>query len=174
MLTNVSAAMENDKNDPLSARDPRVNERSNDPLLMNTEAYSAYYSEASMWDKILKYGRHAGISVIYAGLLLYYLLQKEGLPVQVKAAILGARGYFIIPADVLPDIFVCPVKDRVNQDLPAHSRFHARLNYPVLRSGVAFLSPNAGYHLAANSTALFEHLATPSSVHRRKSAFGPH
>jgi uncharacterized membrane protein YkvA (DUF1232 family) len=106
MLANVPAAMENDKNDPLSARDPPGNELPNDSLLKNTEAYSAYYSEASLWDKILKYGRHAGISVIYAGLLLYYLLQKEGLPIQVKVAILGALGYFIMPADVLPDIFM--------------------------------------------------------------------
>jgi uncharacterized membrane protein YkvA (DUF1232 family) len=98
--------MENVKNDPSFARVPPQNELSNDQLSMNTEAYSAYYSEASLWDKILKYGRHAGISVIYAGLLLYYLLQKDGLPVQVKAAILGALGYFIIPTDLLPDIFV--------------------------------------------------------------------
>ena len=69
-------------------------------------AYSAYYSEASLWKKILKYGRKAGISVIYAGLLLYYLLQKEGLPLRVKAAIIGALGYFILPIDALPDMLV--------------------------------------------------------------------
>lgn len=106
MLTNVHATMENVKNDPVSARVPPQHELSIDQMSMNTEAYSAYYSEASLWDKILKYGRHAGVSVIYAGLLLYYLLQKEGLPLQVKAAILGALGYFIIPTDMLPDIFL--------------------------------------------------------------------
>ena len=44
--------------------------------------------------------------MIYAGLLLYYLLQKEGLPLHVKAAIIGALGYFILPVDALPDVLV--------------------------------------------------------------------
>lgn len=74
--------------------------------VFNGHAYTACYSEASLWNKILKYGRKAGVSVIYGGLLLYYLLQKEGLPLQVKAAIIGALGYFIMPVDMLPDIFV--------------------------------------------------------------------
>ena len=88
--------MENYKNDSVFSSD--VWQRFND------HAYSAYYSEPSLWNKMLKYGRKAGISVIYAGLLLYYLLQKEGLPLQVKAAIIGALGYFILPIDVLPDV----------------------------------------------------------------------
>lgn len=90
--------MENYKNDSIISPDSRP--------IFNNRAYSAYYSEASLWNKILKYGRNAGISVIYAGLLLYYLLQKESLPLQVKVAIIGALGYFILPFDALPDIFV--------------------------------------------------------------------
>ncbi len=79
--------------------------RSSDGLqLFSDRAYSSYYSEASLWNKVLKYGRKAGISVIYAGLLLYYLLQKEDLPLHVKAAIIGALGYFILPVDMIPDI----------------------------------------------------------------------
>lgn len=88
--------MENYKNDSIGS--------SNDRQTFSDRAYSSYYSEASLWNKILKYGRKAGISVIYAGLLLYYLLQKENLPLQVKAAIIGALGYFILPVDVIPDI----------------------------------------------------------------------
>lgn len=90
--------MENCKNDSIVSADGRQ--------LFNDRLYSAYYSESSLWNKILKYGRKAGISVIYAGLLLYYLLQKEDLPIQVKAAIIGALGYFILPIDVLPDVIV--------------------------------------------------------------------
>jgi uncharacterized membrane protein YkvA (DUF1232 family) len=90
--------MENYKNDSIFSPDGRQN--------FNDHAYSAYYSESSLWNKIIKYGRKAGISVIYAGLLLYYLLQKEGLPLRVKAAIIGALGYFILPVDVLPDVIV--------------------------------------------------------------------
>jgi uncharacterized membrane protein YkvA (DUF1232 family) len=88
--------MENYKNDTGPSQDGQQ--------FFNDLAYSAYYSESSLWNKILKYGRKAGISVIYAGLLLYYLLQKEGLPIRVKAAIIGALGYFILPIDVIPDV----------------------------------------------------------------------
>ncbi len=90
--------METYKNDSICSSDSLQ--------VFSDHAYSSYYSEASLWNKILKYGRKAGISVIYAGLLLYYLLQKEDLPLQVKAAIIGALGYFILPIDVLPDIIV--------------------------------------------------------------------
>ncbi len=88
--------MENYKNDSMHPSDCRQ--------IFSDRAYSSYYSEASLWNKVLKYGRKAGISVIYAGLLLYYLLQKENLPLHVKAAIIGALGYFILPVDVIPDI----------------------------------------------------------------------
>jgi len=45
----------------------------------------------------------AGKKIIYAALLLYYTLQKDNVPVKVKAVIIGALGYFIAPLDVIPD-----------------------------------------------------------------------
>lgn len=82
------------------------NEQIKPPEGPSINKYSSYYSDASLWGKVHKYGRKAGISVTYAGLLLYYLLQKEGLPLRVKAAIIGALGYFIVPTDMLPDILL--------------------------------------------------------------------
>ena len=36
-------------------------------------------------------------------LTLYYLLQDEQVPVQQKAYIIGALGYFILPFDIIPE-----------------------------------------------------------------------
>ncbi|CAM5410360.1 hypothetical protein C2I17_16390 [Niallia circulans] len=65
-----------------------------------------HYSEKKFWSKIAKFGKKAGSSVVYAVLLLYYTLQKPNVPKKVKATIIGALGYFILPLDLLPDFLV--------------------------------------------------------------------
>lgn len=65
--------------------------------------YSKSYSEKSLFDKIKKFAQKAGINVVYAVLLLYYALQKTGIPAWAKAAIVGSLGYFIVPVDAIPD-----------------------------------------------------------------------
>lgn len=66
--------------------------------------FSKVYSEQSFWDKLLKYAKEAGLKVIYIALLLYYTLQNPEVPKWAKGVIMGALGYFIVPADALPDI----------------------------------------------------------------------
>ena len=39
-----------------------------------------------------------------SALILYYTLQRKDLPARTRAIILGALGYLILPADVVPDI----------------------------------------------------------------------
>jgi uncharacterized membrane protein YkvA (DUF1232 family) len=68
------------------------------------EKHAEHYSEDKLWKKIQRFAKKAGASVIYVVLILYYTLQKPELPVRVKATILGALGYFILPIDVIPDI----------------------------------------------------------------------
>jgi uncharacterized membrane protein YkvA (DUF1232 family) len=68
--------------------------------------YASHFSEGAFTGKARRYGRQAGISAIYAGLLLFYLLKKPGLPWKVRMAIAGALGYFILPFDMLPDFIV--------------------------------------------------------------------
>lgn len=65
-----------------------------------------HYSDSKFWDKLKKYAKKAGASVVYAVLLLYYTLQKPEVPAKTKAVIIGALGYFILPLDLIPDFAV--------------------------------------------------------------------
>ena len=65
-----------------------------------------YYTESKFWDKLKKFGKKAGSSVVYAVLLLYYTLQKPEVPKKTKAIIIGALGYFILPVDLIPDMML--------------------------------------------------------------------
>ncbi|WP_432664878.1 DUF1232 domain-containing protein [Wukongibacter baidiensis] len=71
--------------------------------LMENE-YSKNYSKDLLFDKILKTAQKAGINVIYAGLLLFYTLQKPVIPKWAKATIISSLGYFISPIDAITDI----------------------------------------------------------------------
>ncbi|WP_404333282.1 YkvA family protein [Mesobacillus maritimus] len=66
--------------------------------------HEQHFSNEGLWNKIQRYSKKAGSTVIYAVLLLYYTLQKPEIPLKVKATIAGALGYFILPIDLIPDI----------------------------------------------------------------------
>lgn len=70
------------------------------------EAAGKNFSEDKFWDKLKKFAKKAGASVVYAVLLLYYTLQKPEVPAKAKAIIIGALGYFILPFDLIPDVAV--------------------------------------------------------------------
>ena len=65
--------------------------------------YSKEYSRDAFFDKIKKSAQKAGITVIYAGLLLFYVLQAPLTPRWAQATIVGALGYLISPIDAIPD-----------------------------------------------------------------------
>jgi len=69
----------------------------------NYEKYQKDYSESEFWDKVRKVAKKAGVKVIYAALLLYYVLRNPATSAADRAKILGALGYFIIPMDLIPD-----------------------------------------------------------------------
>lgn len=68
--------------------------------------HEEHFSEEKFWNKVQKFSKKAGTSVVYAVLLLYYTLQKPDVPLKVKATIVGALGYFILPLDLIPDLAV--------------------------------------------------------------------
>ena len=65
--------------------------------------YRPYYNKEALGDKLLKSARTAGIKVVYAVLLLYYVLIAGKTPIGDRLKIAGALGYFILPTDILPD-----------------------------------------------------------------------
>ena len=65
--------------------------------------YAKNYSEDGFWNKITSVLKSAGLVTLYKALQLYYVLQESSCPAHIKAAILGALGYFILPIDVVPD-----------------------------------------------------------------------
>ena len=66
--------------------------------------YRKHYSESGLLSKIGKVCKRAGIKAIYLVLLLYYVLKDKKTPFDQKAIIVGALGYFIFPADLIPDL----------------------------------------------------------------------
>ena len=66
--------------------------------------YQSNYSESALWDKLAEFGKKAGAKIVYKVLILYYVLDSPHLSLEDKLLIYGALGYFILPADLIPDI----------------------------------------------------------------------
>ncbi len=67
------------------------------------EKYRKHYDEGKFGAKLPKVARKAGSKLVYAVLLLYYVLQSPGVTKADKTKIYGALGYFLLPLDILPD-----------------------------------------------------------------------
>jgi uncharacterized membrane protein YkvA (DUF1232 family) len=67
------------------------------------QKFAQYFSESDFWQKVKEVGRKIGIKMSYAALLLFYTLRSSEVPGKIKAIIIGALGYFILPADFMPD-----------------------------------------------------------------------
>lgn len=65
--------------------------------------YNRHYDEDSFWKKLKHLASNVGSKVLYPALQLYYLLQAKNVPVKAKTLIVGALGYLILPADLVPD-----------------------------------------------------------------------
>lgn len=67
------------------------------------ELFTGFYSPESLFSKIGSVAKAAGVKVIYAALLLYYALSDKEVSLKDKVIVIGALGYFILPADLIPD-----------------------------------------------------------------------
>lgn len=65
--------------------------------------YGRHYEESGFWRKLRRVAAQVGAKVLYPALQLYYLLESKDVPVKVKTLIIGALGYLILPADLVPD-----------------------------------------------------------------------
>ena len=68
------------------------------------QKYSKYYSEKSLWEKIKKFSKAAGVQVIYAALLLYYAMSDKNTSIKSRLLIAASLGYFILPTDAIFDL----------------------------------------------------------------------
>ena len=67
------------------------------------EKYQVNYSENKLLRKLSSAAKWAGAKVVYAVLLLYYILRSPNISVADKSKIYGALGYFILPTDLVLD-----------------------------------------------------------------------
>ncbi len=65
--------------------------------------YERHYDENGFWKKVKHLAAQVGAKVLYPALQLYYVLQSNNVPVKAKTLIIGALGYLILPADLVPD-----------------------------------------------------------------------
>lgn len=66
--------------------------------------FERHYSEQSFWGKLGAVASKAGKRVAGHALELYYTMHEPDTPGWAKSVILGALGYFILPADVVADM----------------------------------------------------------------------
>lgn len=66
--------------------------------------YLKQYSEKSLWEKIKKFSKVAGVKVVYAVLLLYFVMESKNVGAKTKLSIAAALGYFILPTDAIFDL----------------------------------------------------------------------
>ncbi|MBQ1717600.1 MAG: DUF1232 domain-containing protein [Bacteroidales bacterium] len=70
----------------------------------NLTEYQQHYNEDGYWKKLGKIARKVGVKMVYYSLVLYEVLVDKATPAKYRAVIAGALGYFILPADILPDL----------------------------------------------------------------------
>ena len=81
------------------------------------QRYGTYFSEKSFWKKIERVAKKVGATVLRPVFTLYYMLQDEKVPLQHKAYIIGALGYFILPFDLIPESVLKMVKDSITPEI---------------------------------------------------------
>lgn len=73
------------------------------PFKKNLDKYAEYYNPASLFDKIKKFAKKAGVKTVYLVLILYYATFDKALPIKDRLLVVAALGYFILPFDIIPD-----------------------------------------------------------------------
>ncbi|GAB4090102.1 YkvA family protein [Hydrogenophaga soli] len=71
---------------------------------MSENKFSKEYSDDGFWEKVKKYAKAAGESVLEPALKMYYSATDSDTPAWAKTTIYAALGYFISPIDAIPDI----------------------------------------------------------------------
>lgn len=70
---------------------------------IDTADYAGNYSDESFNHKVKRFGKKMGGKLLFNVYVLYYVLKSKDVPIKVKAEIIGALGYVIVPLDLIPD-----------------------------------------------------------------------
>lgn len=65
---------------------------------------SKWYSKPRLWRTLKRITVSAGRKTLLTALTLFYCLQDRDTPTWAKGVIVGALGYLILPADLIPDL----------------------------------------------------------------------
>lgn len=74
------------------------------PLTRYQHEAPRWYSGPRLWRTLTKVAASAGRKTILSALVLFYCLKDRDTPAWAKGVIVGALGYLILPADLIPDI----------------------------------------------------------------------
>jgi uncharacterized membrane protein YkvA (DUF1232 family) len=77
------------------------------PDFPNTSPHSEaarWYSGPALWRTLKKVALSAGHKTIMSALILFYCLKDRDTPAWARGVIIGALGYLILPADLVPDM----------------------------------------------------------------------
>jgi len=69
----------------------------------NSQKFATYYSESGLNEKLAKFGKKVGSTVVYPVILLYTAMKSPDVPVKHKLMITACLGYFILPVDFIAD-----------------------------------------------------------------------
>ena len=72
----------------------------------NGDKLKQWYSDNKLNEKIEKAVKKAGAVIIYPVMMLYNLMKSPNTTVKDKMLIVAPLAYFILPADLIPDVFV--------------------------------------------------------------------
>ena len=77
--------------------------KDNNTMSYDYNKYTNYFTDSKFWEKMKEVAKKVGLKVTSYALILYYVLEKDEVPLKDKIIITGALGYFILPIDLIPD-----------------------------------------------------------------------
>jgi|YNPNPStandDraft_1061719.scaffolds.fasta_scaffold94697_1 Uncharacterized conserved protein len=95
---------ESSKAQRFGGTDPSDTPQNLDTMMTVAASFQEHFSERTFREKVSSVFFQAGRRLIEEALALYAMLRDPAVPEWAKAIILGALGYFILPADVIPDL----------------------------------------------------------------------
>lgn len=90
----------------LAERTQDLQEKVTEFITHKAEDLKQWYSDNQIQDKLEKVAKKVGATVIYPVLLLYNLLNSPNVIVHNKMLIIAPLAYFILPADLIPDVIL--------------------------------------------------------------------